>query len=103
MPRPDKATFIQEMLSEHQLRQQKPEPDSQGWWREVAQGLGVKLFTANEENRRLREALEAGNRQIATLRAWMAEYQNDKYTGTWWLAEFDRILRNAVVDEKEVR
>jgi hypothetical protein len=24
---------------------------------------------------------------LATLRAWMAEYPNDKYTGAWWLAE----------------
>ena len=31
---------------------------------------------------------------IATLRAWMAEYPNDKYTGAWWLAEFDRITRD---------
>ena len=30
-------------------------------------------------------------RQISTLRAWMAEYPNDKYTGAWWLAEFDRM------------
>ncbi len=47
MPRADKAAFIQGMLSEHQLRQQreatKPVPDSKEWWRDVAQGLGVEL------------------------------------------------------------
>ena len=50
MPRADKAAFIQGMLSEHQLRQErealKPEPDSKEWWREVAQGLGVKCQAA---------------------------------------------------------
>jgi hypothetical protein len=49
MPRADKAAFIQGMLSEHQLRQQreatKPVPDSMEWWRDVAQGLGVELAT----------------------------------------------------------
>jgi hypothetical protein len=35
--------------------------------------------------------------QASTLRAWMAEYPNDKYTGAWWLAEFDRITGKAGV------
>ena len=30
--------------------------------------------------------------QITMLRTWMAEYPHDKYTGAWWLAEFDRIV-----------
>lgn len=34
----------------------------------------------------------AAEQVIAQLRAWMAEYPDDKYTGTWWLAELDRIL-----------
>jgi hypothetical protein len=37
------------------------------------------------------ERIAALEVQAATLRAWMAEYHNDKYTGAWWLAEFDRI------------
>lgn len=39
---------------------------------------------AEQESARLRA-------QIDTLRSWMSEYPNDKYTGAWWLAEFDRI------------
>ena len=34
----------------------------------------------------------AGRAVLATLRKWMAEYPNDKYTGAWWLAELDRIM-----------
>lgn len=37
-----------------------------------------------------RDALKA---RVAKLREWMAEYPNDRYTGAWWLAEFDRIIR----------
>jgi hypothetical protein len=63
MPRPDKATFIQNMLSELEHQQNgsapsTPEPDSKEWWREVAQELGVKAQQAEADNRRLREALE---------------------------------------------
>jgi chromosome segregation ATPase len=46
------------------------------------------IHPAEGEAVRLRE-------QIATLRRWMAEYPNDKYTGAWWLAEFDRIAGKA--------
>lgn len=46
MPRVDKDTFIQEMLQAAEFNRAKPEPDSREWWREVAQGLGVKCFAA---------------------------------------------------------
>lgn len=46
MPRVDKDTFIQEMLAAHACQASKPEPDSKDWWREVAQGLGVKCGDA---------------------------------------------------------
>ena len=42
-----------------------------------------------------REALRARVRELearlATLRAWMGEYPDDKYSGAWWLSELARI------------
>lgn len=63
MPRADKAAFIQNMLSELELKQNgtaptKPEPDSKEWWREVAQGLGVECAALQRENAALRIELE---------------------------------------------
>lgn len=37
---------------------------------------------------------------LSRLRAWMAEYPNDKYTGTWWLAELDRIVTMSQAEAK---
>jgi hypothetical protein len=37
-----------------------------------------------------RDALRAEQR---VLRSWMNEYPSDKYTGTWWLAEWDRLIQ----------
>jgi hypothetical protein len=52
-----------------------------------------------------REALRARVReleaQLATLRAWMGEYPNDKYTGAWWLSELARIESSAALRGKE--
>ena len=70
MPRPDKATFIQEMLSELSL-QSKPIPDSTEWWKDVAQGLGVKLFDAES-------ARDAFHADIASLRIAYDALQQEK-------------------------
>ena len=43
----------------------KPKPDSKEWWQEVAQGLGVKLFEANERIATLEAALEAAEQRGA--------------------------------------
>lgn len=46
------------------------------------------LQRAEEAERKIR-AKEA---TMASLRVWMTEYPNDKYTGTWWVQELDRLL-----------
>lgn len=75
MPRADKATFIQEMLSEHELRQQreqrKPEPDSKDWWREVAQGLAVKAYDAEARATTAEQARDALREALVKVRPWL--------------------------------
>jgi hypothetical protein len=41
----------------------------------------------------LRAERDAALETIDTLRRWMGEYQDDKYTGRWWLQELQRILK----------
>jgi hypothetical protein len=60
MPRVDKDTFIQEMLQAHEFNRAKPVPDSAEWWKEVAQGVSVKAFDAEQ-------ALTTARQEIAAL------------------------------------
>lgn len=72
MPRADKATFIREMLSELQLKQNgsapsAPAPDSKEWWRAVAQGLGVEVTTERTRAESAESRLAAQAERIAAL------------------------------------
>jgi hypothetical protein len=48
-------------------------------------------------------ALAQREQAIQTLREWMAQYPDDKYTGRWWAGELDRLLRVAPPRPEEDR
>lgn len=50
------GTPLHQLVTEHR---DKPAPDSRDWWREVAQGLGVRAFELKAQRDELLAALKA--------------------------------------------
>jgi transposase len=59
---------------------------------------GRALVSLGQQLQAAKDRIATLEAQAAMLRAWMAEYPHDKYTGTWWLAELDRAARDAARD-----
>jgi hypothetical protein len=57
---------------------------------------GRALVACCAEREALRARVVALEAQLATLRAWMAECPDDKYTVAWWLSELERMSHAAL-------
>lgn len=62
-------------------------------WREEAEEARRIAMQQMDACRAAEHRAEAAESRVTKLRQWMAEYPQDKYTGAWWLSEFDRICQ----------